>query len=79
MLLFLVGDRKPHPERRIKTCKQLDIRLEELIMGDTVVDVKMAKEAGSIAVGIANDEHGIEELVYYYKLQRYTNLDKKKQ
>lgn len=61
-----VENGKPHPEMIIKACKQLDIRPNELVMiGDTVVDVQMAKEAGSIAVGIANHEHAIEELTPY--------------
>lgn len=57
---------KPHPEMITKTCEQLGIETNELIMiGDTVVDVKMAKAAGSIAVGIANHEHAVEELMPY--------------
>lgn len=49
-----------------KACEQLNIKPNELVMvGDTIVDVKMAKEAGSIAVGIANHEHAIEELTPY--------------
>ncbi|KEK26294.1 HAD family hydrolase [Bacillus gaemokensis] len=61
-----VENGKPNPEMILKTCKHLDIKPNELVMvGDTVVDVKMAKEAGSIAVGIANHEHAIEELTPY--------------
>lgn len=61
-----VENGKPHPDMIIKTCKQLGIQTNELIMiGDTVVDVKMAKTAGSIAVGIATHEHAVEELMPY--------------
>ncbi|MGG2095346.1 HAD family hydrolase [Bacillus sp. S13(2024)] len=68
---------KPNPEMIIKTCKQLGIQTNELIMiGDTVVDVKMAKDAGSIAVGIANHEHAIEELTPYadFIITAYTDI-----
>ncbi|MFJ8527986.1 HAD family hydrolase [Bacillus sp. NPDC094106] len=80
-----VDNGKPHPEMIIKACKQLDIRPSELVMvGDTVVDVKMAKEAGSIAVGIANHKHAIEELMPYadFIITDYSDiqvLTKKKQ
>ncbi|MEH7456674.1 hypothetical protein CON65_00190 [Bacillus pseudomycoides] len=54
------------------------------IVGDTVVDVKMAKDAGSIAVGIANHKHAIEELMPYadFIITDYSDiqvLTKKKQ
>ena len=68
---------KPNPEMIIKTCTQLGIGTNELVMiGDTVVDVKMAKEAGSIAVGIANHEHAIEELTPYadFIITAYTDI-----
>ncbi|MDM5156558.1 HAD family hydrolase [Bacillus sp. DX1.1] len=80
-----VENGKPHPEMIIKACKQLDIRPNELVMiGDTVVDVQMAKEAGSIAVGIANHEHAIEELTPYadFIITAYSDIQistKKKQ
>ncbi|WP_459499349.1 HAD family hydrolase [Bacillus sp. C1] len=61
-----VENGKPHPEMIIKACRQLNIQPNELVMiGDTIVDVKMAKDAGSIAVGIANHEHAIKELTPY--------------
>ncbi|MDZ5607660.1 HAD family hydrolase [Bacillus pseudomycoides] len=61
-----VENGKPHPEMITKVCERLAIRPNELVMvGDTIVDVKMAKDAGSIAVGIANHEHAIEELTPY--------------
>lgn len=72
-----VSNGKPHPEMIIKTCEQLRIQADELIMiGDTVVDVKMAKAAGSIAVGIANHEHAVEELMPYadFIIRSYANI-----
>ncbi|CAI8740480.1 haloacid dehalogenase [Bacillus pseudomycoides] len=61
-----VENGKPYPEMITKACEQLAIKSNELVMiGDTVVDVKMAKDAGSIAVGIANHEHAIKELTPY--------------
>jgi pyrophosphatase PpaX len=48
-----VKKRKPHPEPVFKACKKLRVRPENCIfVGDTPFDMKAAKSAGCVAVGV---------------------------
>lgn len=54
---------KPSPDMVFKACEQLGISPHELVVvGDSVVDMKMAKAAGSIAVGIVTYDGSREAL-----------------
>jgi phosphoglycolate phosphatase len=48
---------KPSPDMVHLACKQINILPEEMaVIGDSIVDIKMAKAAGSIAIGILTHE-----------------------
>ncbi|MEB3103560.1 HAD family hydrolase [Ferviditalea candida] len=58
-----VANGKPNPEMVIKACGLLDISpFEFMVVGDSIVDMKMAKAAGSIAVGLVTYD-GSEQLL----------------
>ncbi|WP_010267959.1 HAD family hydrolase [Paenibacillus senegalensis] len=58
-----VKNGKPAPDMVHTACQQLNIQPHEMaVIGDSVVDMKMAKQAGSLAVGIITYE-GSEEVL----------------
>jgi phosphoglycolate phosphatase len=62
----LVTHGKPHPEMVHNACSMLEISTSEfMVVGDSVVDMLMAKEAGSIAVGLVTYE-GSEAVLSQY-------------
>jgi phosphoglycolate phosphatase len=62
----LVTHGKPNPEMVQRACSLLSISASEfMVVGDSVVDMIMAKEAGSIAVGLVTYE-GSEAVLSQY-------------
>ncbi|PYI51295.1 HAD family hydrolase [Paenibacillus flagellatus] len=58
-----VRNGKPAPDMVHKACEQLGIEPSEMaVVGDSLVDLSMAKAAGSLAVGIVTYEGSAEEL-----------------
>jgi phosphoglycolate phosphatase len=54
---------KPSPDMVYKACTQINISPEEIaVIGDSIVDIQMAKAAGSIAIGIVTHEGSREIL-----------------
>lgn len=54
---------KPAPDMAEKCCEMMNIKPEHLaVVGDSIVDIEMAKAAGSIAIGLITHEGSRETL-----------------
>ncbi|WP_281890128.1 HAD family hydrolase [Paenibacillus sp. YYML68] len=54
---------KPDPEMTLEACRRLQIQPHEFaVVGDSIVDMRMAKAAGSIAIGVVTHEGSREML-----------------